>query len=335
MRSHPAFGGLLAALVLGFVSTLALAAPARHWSVVELTADSPGGGTARAVNNRGDVVGQTFTGSGFHVVSHAYVWRNGVREDIAAGLGESSIAWAINGKGTIAGSVDGTAYMWKDGRPIPLQAAGDALGINDRDEVVGHFWTGGVVGSGRELPFLFRDGTVYPLPTLGGRVSSEALAINDRGMAIGFSLIANTSDTHGVLWEDGAVRDLATLGGRNSFAERINEAGEIVGRAQDADGNFDLVRWRAGGGPPEVLFPRSQPGGINNRGAIVGNHQDTGMPFLYEDGQTTSLLDLPAMKAGGWQAFSPMGINDRGWIVGIAWKPGVAFVGTALLLVPG
>lgn len=70
------------------------------------------------------------------------------------------------------------------------------------------------------------------------------------------------------------------------------------------------------------------------RGAIVGSDQVTGAAFLYEDGAVTALMDLPEMRAAGWTAFTPWGINDRGWIVGSAWKPGIAFSCTALLLIP-
>ena len=40
------------------------------------------------------------------------------------------------------------------------------------------------------------------------------------------------------------------------------------------------------------------------------------------------------MRDGGWVTFSPTAINDRGWIAGIGWRPGVSWAGRPLLLMP-
>ena len=52
------------ALSLVFAASFAYAAPTKSWTVVDLTPDSAAGGLARDVNNRGDVVGHTFTQTG-------------------------------------------------------------------------------------------------------------------------------------------------------------------------------------------------------------------------------------------------------------------------------
>lgn len=330
MRSRPEFYPLIAALVL-CVPALSLADRPSRWTVVELTADVPAGGMARGVDNRGDVIGQTFTGSGFSIVSHAFVWQNGVRTALPGGT--SSIAWAVNQNGTIAGSIDGIASMWKDGEPVSLQVVGQARAINDGGDIVGQYWTGGSVGSGNDWPFLDRDGVVYGLPTLGGS-ESAAVGVNGAGVAVGYSGVGNTSVTHAVAWSDGAIRDLGTLGGRQSFADVINDQGDIVGRAQDGAGRMFMVRWHADGSPVETLLEGGVPTGINNRGDIVGSSQISGEGFLYSDGAVTTLRDLPAMRAAGWQTFTPWGISERNWIVGTAWKPGAPFWGTAILLIP-
>ena len=317
-------------------SAFAAAAPSKQWSVVELTPDSPGGGSASDVNNRGDVVGQTLRQTGplpFGFTPTAFVWRSGVREDLGSGVGRSSVASAINESGTIVGTVDGKAYAWKDGQATSLQLAGSAVDVNNRGEIVGTYWTGGAIGSGQERPYVMRDGVLFELPGLGPSGNGVS-AISDAGIAVGFSTVPGTSNEHAAFWRDLVLSDLGTLGGLESFADRINDRGDIVGRAQDASGARFLTLWHANGGAPEKLQAWFVPMGINNRGAIVGSDQNTGMPFLYEDGTVTNLLELPAMKADGWTAFTPRAINDRGWIVGNAWKPGIAFFGTAVLLIP-
>jgi probable HAF family extracellular repeat protein len=321
-------------ILLSIAATASQAA--QGWTVIELTADSAAGGTARDVNNRGDVVGQTFVQTGplpFGLTPHAFLWQNGVRLDIGSAAGTSSAAWAINASGTIVGTVDRTAYQWIDGQPISLRLAGTATAINDAGEIVGDYWTGGAVGSGQDKPYLLSNGVLFELPTLGGSVNA-ASAINNRSDVVGYASVGNTLSTHAVLWRAQSIRDLGTLGGMNSFASRVNDSGVIVGRAQAANGAYYLARWSTNGGPIESLMEGGSPTGLNNRGDIVGNNIYTGVPFLYQDGTVTNLLQVDALHAAGWTSFSPLAINDRGWIVGNAWKPGAPFWGTALLLIP-
>ena len=68
--------------------------------------------------------------------------------------------------------------------------------------------------------------------------------------------------------------------------------------------------------------------GINDRGAIVGLIDDGA--FLYDSGVFTRLDQLPEVRAAGWSAIFPTGINERGWITGYGWhadgRPASAFV---------
>jgi len=61
------------------------------------------------------------------------------------------------------------------------------------------------------------------LGTLGGR-QSFAAAINNRGQIVGSS-DTPTNQTHGFLWEDGAMIDLGALGGNFSLLFRSIAAG--------------------------------------------------------------------------------------------------------------
>jgi hypothetical protein len=73
-----------------------------------------------------------------------------------------------------------------------------------------------------------RDGTTLTLPTLSGDGAS-ALAVNDRGQAVGESGFMSTKNPTPVLWQHGEVFNLAVRGVGGKRALGINDRGEIIG----------------------------------------------------------------------------------------------------------
>jgi probable HAF family extracellular repeat protein len=92
--------------------------------------------------------------------------------------------------------------------------------------------------------FLWEDGQMTDLGTLGGSYSA-AWGINNRGQVVGFSNnTASCCDIHAFLWEDGQMTDLGTLpGGDWSAASGINSRGQVAGSSNTASWARHAVLW--------------------------------------------------------------------------------------------
>jgi probable HAF family extracellular repeat protein len=324
---------LRAWLVL-LLCAFASAAQARpnEWAVVELGV-LPGAefSSGWGLNNRGDVVGHsTFrfrTSSTFW--SHPFVWQNGAMTDLMPPgypMMESGVAQAVGNDGAVVFQVSGQLYTWRDGVTTKLPFWGVARDINNHGDIVGSHAPTGF----HSTAFLYRNGVLHDLGTVGGGRHSEAYGVNNGGMVVGASQTLPTFFDHAFVYENGTMRDIGTLGGDWSAAFDVNDRGTVVGTAADAAGRGFAFVWDAAGGMRKVV---DDPGGavaINNRGDIVGN---LGFPgsFLYSNGVVTRLDQLPALRAAGFTGFLPEDMNERGWIVGTAFGPNRA---AAVVLIP-
>ena len=186
--------------------------------------------------------------------------------------------------------------------------------------IVGHAET----ADGSFHAFLWENGRMRDLGALPNSTlpTSWALALNSLGQVVGFSLAEDaggSSADHAFLWRNGAMTDLGTLGGISSRGVGINDAGIVVGFAQNASGNERAVRWRNGviedlgtlGGEASAAT------GINEAGVIVGFAQ-TGQQrfraFVWRNGSMRSLPKLDGVYA------SASAINAHGLIVGSAFN---------------
>jgi probable HAF family extracellular repeat protein len=322
----------LGCFAIFLVSAFAQAAPPQRWSLVELGS----GSRAWAINNRGDVAGGMFAPSGGYLQTHAFLWQNGFIQDLGASVGTppgsaTSIVLTMNDRGVLAGTVDGVATVWQDGVATSLGINTPMVSdINKSGTIVGTYLTGPIRFGGRFLPYIYQNGVLTTLGTLGGD-EAHAEAINDHGVIAGWSYTnLGTRQTRALVYENGVMRDLGTLGGRDSMAFDINNHGVVVGMAEDAsDGPVGFIYDDRGGmrALPQFFIPQA----INDRGAMIGNISP--FPYLYEDGMFTRLDTLPAVRAAGYTSIFPTAINDRGWITGYGTKAGSTQY-SAFLLMP-
>src|SRR5207342_2818638 len=99
--------------------------------------------------------------------------------------------------------------------------------------------------NGQQRAFRWIGASLEELPDLTGAIASGATGITDGGVIIGQATFTDFS-MHAVRWQDDAVSDLGTLGGRSSFAWDINESGTIAGWAETEAGGRHAVIWRDG-----------------------------------------------------------------------------------------
>jgi probable HAF family extracellular repeat protein len=239
--------------------------------------------------------------------------------------------------------VKGRAVIDVDGLKMDLETLGGANSwmmwgeINDGGQVVGFSETdvpdpnGEDIcgfGTGRTcLPFLWQNGHMKALPTVGGN-NGQASGINNRGQIVGFAEngivdstcppgVTNNRIILPVLWERGKAQALPTVGSDpDGIAYGINNQGQAVGYS----GTCTLpnaVMWEKGTATPlpDLGVPGAVAFFINDQGQIAGqvtsSDGTTAYAALWQNGAITNLGTLP----GDLGAYAS-GINNQGQVVG-------------------
>jgi probable HAF family extracellular repeat protein len=238
-----------------------------------------GSSIGSSINNLGWVAGRSTTADG---VRRASLWRNGRVTDLGT-LGvdpdlRSSVVWPVK---NVRGMITGIAET-------------DRIDPEDENWSCSAFLGGRPSGERRQcLGFVWENGSMQPLPTLGG-THGFATGSNNRGQVVGWAettvrdpencVPPQKFQFRAVQWEPrrNRIQELSPVvseGDSVSAATAINDRGQVVGISgicDNAVGRFSAIRavmWE--NGVPTVLgdiggSAWNTPMAINWQGDVVG-----------------------------------------------------------------
>ena len=254
-----------------------------------------------------DPLKEDFCGFGNHLICLGALW-NGVMTPLPTLGGNNAMPVLQNSRGQIAGVAENAAHD-------PACVAPQVL---DFQAVV---WGP-------------KPGDIQGLPPLPGDTVGFALGINDLGQVVGSSgSCANTIVTavglfvgpHAVLWDNGSVTDLGSLGGTMGKAGAINNRGEVAGFSSlPGDSSVHSFLWTKDTGMQDLgalgTDYLGDPAGINNNTQVVGGSCDISgncRAFFWEKKVLSDLNDFIPADSPLYLLYA-LGINDAGEIVGFA-----------------
>jgi len=260
---------------------------------------------AIGVNNRGQIVGAAANTIpdpfsiffGWGTQTRAFLWQQGVMQDLGTLGGPDALATQINDRGQVFGA----SYINSTPNPI--------TGIPTFDA------------------FLYENGTMLDIPNGFGGTQVNPFWANNQGQLVGSASLPGEVAFHPFLWGKGVFADLGTFGGDNGEGDWINEAGEVAGSADfPGDQIHHGALWRNGGMTDLGTVdgdPCSRALSINSKAQVVGGSSDCSTflhAFLWQNGQIID-LNTRIPPGSGLRLTIAFDINDRGEIAGNAALP--------------
>jgi probable HAF family extracellular repeat protein len=270
-----------------------------------------------------DPLKEDFCGFGNHLICLGALW-DGAMTPLPTLGGNNAMAFVLNNRGQLAGVAENRTH---DPSCPPPQ-------ILDFEPVI---WGPA-------------PGQVQGLTPLAGDTVGFALGINDLGQVVGSSgTCANTGVTalgllygrHAVLWDNGSVTDLGSLGGTMGKAGAINNRGDIAGfSGLPGDTSVHAFLWTQDTGMQDLGAlgedVLGDPAGINNSDQVVGGSCDNSGNCRAFFWQKKVMMDLNALIPADSPLYLiyALGINDAGEIVGFGLETstgeGHAYVATPI-----
>jgi uncharacterized membrane protein len=233
------------------------------------------------LNDKGEVVGSRPDSSG--AFNNAFIWRDGVFEELPLPGSGASSAGAINDKSDIVGSYEDEQFqthsvlLRRGNVVVPIEPAAPeaqafARDLNNRRQVLVAVRPDPFARD--PLYFIWQRGAfVRELEPLPGSQSTTATEINDRGAAVGTATAPASASSTAVIWEHGTIMEITSpTGVVFASGADINNHSTVLGNALLPDHSQAFI-WKDGETRLLPLLPGttwSDTNAINNRGAIVG-----------------------------------------------------------------
>jgi probable HAF family extracellular repeat protein len=215
---------------------------------------------------------------------------------------------SVNEAGEVAGTTsDHRAAIWDRKKGLRVLAlppgftASEAVAINDSGRVVGVVSD---LASNRRQGFVYKNNTV----TLLDGEQASAYGMGDPDAVVGESLIGDQKRTQPVVWSDQGLSALPNCCG--GVAKSINNRGQVVGDAYDAQDRYHAFLWTPAEGMRDIGPPGSYSSAIaiNARGHVLIN--EFTHTLLYADGR------LEPLQLSSTSAAHPRSLNACDVVVG-------------------
>ena len=298
-------------------------ASAATYAVVDFGSLSEGGSVVvRGLNDAGQVVGSGRFPNG----SRAFLLTRGALVPLGVGnTSDYSIAYGINVSGVVVGTLNRPSgirgFLWasttgiRELSPLPGDTSSAAFAINASGEAVG--FSAGAAGT-RAVRWPAVTGTPIILAAAGAPSESQALAINNAGVAVG------VASNRAVSWAGATVTELGPLRpGDPSEALSVNSTGRAVGSSGQPAARR-AVLWDRGGPPRDLgVLPggtASRALAVNDANQIVGTSSSVlGNRAVIWSGTMSTPQDLNDMISGanGVVITQAVAINNTGAIVAL------------------
>lgn len=274
-----------------------------------------------AINNLGQYAGVVVMADG---TERAFVRQGQETNDLGIGF-----AQGINDVGQVTfysgPNNNPVASIWQGGVASPISGLSpgysDPLRINNQGQIIGTTRASSIAQG-----WIWQDGSLTYLGTMGSDVGSVASAVNNVGQVIGKTIKSNNYTGTPFIWQDGEMSPIPGIPKADSLSA-INDSGVISG----SDWNYyegyawtEACIWQDGVrtflgtlARPTDRWHTSYATDINNQGSVVGSSYDSDgftsrhRAFVWQDGV---MLDLGTTLEG--ETSYADAINDLGWIIG-------------------
>lgn len=249
----------------------------------------------------------------------------------------------------LTGTLEARKYNYLDLGTLPGGTQSEAWALNDKTQIAG--WAGhtepGQVEQTRAARWDLASRTIYDL---GAGDGSAASAINNLGQIVGAFLFSDPANARAFFWDPAPTPSgqilQNTLGGAASWANGINDQGQVVGDALNGSGLHQAFLWdtvKKMQGLGTLGGSESFASDINNLGQIAGTSlkivpisNPPGAVQEYRacqwDASTKAIQDLGTLAGGDESA--ALAINNHGQVVGWSSASSGGY-DHAFLLTPG